>query len=201
MVVNAAMKAERQQYLGVSPYERSEQRRDQANGFKPKTVRTRMGEIKFAVPQVRTGEYYPQALEKGLRSERALTMAMAERYVQGTSTRKVNAIVEKLCGSRGAPCKHGADFPVMVRRFPSPTSKSIMMTQEVQNHKHLESPSLDSRGEMVYHQRGPAGGACGQHGRLQRGLPAPAPGVRPFASGRSALPPNRATSRAFEASA
>lgn len=100
MVVNAAMKAERQQHLGVAPYERSEQRRDQANGFKPKTVRTRMGEIEFAIPQVRAGDYYPQALEKGLRSERALTMAMAEMYVQGTSTRKVNAIVEKLCGSQ-----------------------------------------------------------------------------------------------------
>ncbi|MEW5940269.1 MAG: IS256 family transposase [Chloroflexota bacterium] len=100
VVVNAAMKVERQQYLGVSPYERSEKRRDQANGFKPKTVRTRMGEIEFAVPQVRVGEYYPQALEKGLHSERALTMAMAEMYVQGTSTRKVNAIVEKLCGSQ-----------------------------------------------------------------------------------------------------
>lgn len=100
VVVNAAMKAERQQYLGVTPYERSEKRRDQANGFKPKTVRTRMGAIEFAVPQVRGGEYYPQALEKGLRSERALTMALAEMYVQGTSTRKVNAIVEKLCGSQ-----------------------------------------------------------------------------------------------------
>lgn len=88
VVVNAAMKAERQQYLGVAPYERSEKRRDQANGFKPKTVRTRLGDIEFAVPQVREGEYYPQALEKGLRSERALTMALAEMYVQGTSTRK-----------------------------------------------------------------------------------------------------------------
>lgn len=100
VVINAAMKAERQQYLGVAPYERSERRRDQANGFKPKRVRTRLGEIEFAVPQVREGEFYPQALEKGLRSERALTMAMAEMYVQGTSTRKVNAIVEKLCGSQ-----------------------------------------------------------------------------------------------------
>lgn len=100
VVVNAAMKAERQQYLGVAPYERSDKRRDQGNGFKPKTVRTRIGEIEFAVPQVRGGEYYPQALEKGLRSERALSMALAEMYVQGTSTRKVNAIVEKLCGSQ-----------------------------------------------------------------------------------------------------
>jgi len=100
LVVNAAMKAERQQYLGVAPYERSEQRRDQANGFKAKTLQTRVGEIAFAIPQVREGAFYPQALEKGMRSERALTMALAEMYVQGASTRKVNAIVEKLCGSQ-----------------------------------------------------------------------------------------------------
>lgn len=100
LVVNAAMKAERQQYLGAAPYERSDTRRDQANGFKSKTLQTRLGEIAFAIPQVREGEFYPQALEKGLRSERALTMALAEMYVQGASTRKVNAIVEKLCGSQ-----------------------------------------------------------------------------------------------------
>jgi len=100
LVINTAMKAERQQYLGVAPYERSAERRDQGNGFKPKSMQTRLGDIRFAIPQVRTGEFYPQALEKGLRSERALTMALAEMYVQGTSTRKVNAIVETLCGSQ-----------------------------------------------------------------------------------------------------
>ena len=49
-------------------------------------------------PQVREGGFYPQALEKGLRSERALTLALAEMYVQGVSTRKVQAITEQLCG-------------------------------------------------------------------------------------------------------
>jgi len=100
LVINTAMKAERQQYLGVAPYERSVERRDQGNGFKPKSMQTRLGDIQFAIPQVRTGDFYPQALEKGLRSERALTMALAEMYVQGTSTRKVNTIVETLCGSQ-----------------------------------------------------------------------------------------------------
>jgi transposase-like protein len=42
--------------------------------------------------------FYPQSLEKGLRSERALKIALAEMYVQGVSTRKVAAITEKLCG-------------------------------------------------------------------------------------------------------
>jgi len=75
------------------------ERRQQANGYKPKTVRTRMGAITFEVPQVRASGFYPQALEKGLRSERALNLALAEMYVQGVSTRKVSAIVERLCGT------------------------------------------------------------------------------------------------------
>jgi putative transposase len=98
IVVNAAMQAERQRYLGAGPYERTPERRGQANGFKPKQVTTRVGPISFAVPQVRDSSFYPQALEKGLRSERALTLALAEMYVQGVSTRKVAAITEQLCG-------------------------------------------------------------------------------------------------------
>ena len=98
VVINAAMQAERQRYLQAGPYERSPLRRDQANGFKPKTIRTRVGNIEFAIPQVRRGEFYPQALEKGLRSERALTLSLAEMYVQGVSTRKVAAILEQLGG-------------------------------------------------------------------------------------------------------
>lgn len=97
-LVNEAMIIERNRYMGAQPYERSPQRRDRANGFKDKTVKTRMGEITFSVPQVRDGEFYPQALEKGLRSERALKLAVAEMYIQGVSTRRVEAVVEKLCG-------------------------------------------------------------------------------------------------------
>ena len=97
-LINAAMHMERQAYLGASPYERTLERRDHANGFKPKTVATRMGQVTFDVPQVRHGSFYPQSLEKGLRSERALKLALAEMYIQGVSTRKVTAITEKLCG-------------------------------------------------------------------------------------------------------
>jgi transposase-like protein len=58
-----------------------------------------VGEITFAVPQVRESGFYPEALEKGLRSERAQTLSLAEMYVQGVSTRKVKAITEQqLCG-------------------------------------------------------------------------------------------------------
>lgn len=52
----------------------------------------------MAVPQTRDIAFYPSALEKGVRSERALKLAVAEMDVQGGSTRKVAAITEKLCG-------------------------------------------------------------------------------------------------------
>jgi transposase-like protein len=55
--------------------------------------------VTFAIPQVREGNFYPSALEKGIRSERALMLALAEMYVQGVSTRDVAAITERLCGS------------------------------------------------------------------------------------------------------
>ena len=98
VLINNVMQVERSKYLQAGEYERTEDRKGHANGYKPKTVRTRMGEITFAVPQVREGGFYPAALEKGLRSERALVTTLAEMYVQGVSTRKVKAITEELCG-------------------------------------------------------------------------------------------------------
>src|SRR5205085_7791476 len=98
LLVNAAMLAERHRHLGADLYERTPTRAGHANGFKEKTVATRMGELTFSVPQVRDSSFYPNALEKGLRSERALKLALAEMYVVGVSTRKVAKITEELCG-------------------------------------------------------------------------------------------------------
>ena len=99
LVIDQAMKIERSHALQAQPHQRTAQRQGYANGFKPKTVSTRVGDIRFSVPQVRGQvEFYPSALEKGLRSERALKLAIAEMYVQGVSTRKVTRILEELCG-------------------------------------------------------------------------------------------------------
>lgn len=98
VLLNEAMKVERAQHLKAAPYERTAERRGYANGYKPKTVKSRVGELSLAVPQVRDGDFYPSSLEKGLRSERALKLALAEMYVQGVSTRKVAQITQELCG-------------------------------------------------------------------------------------------------------
>jgi len=98
ILVNEAMKIERSEVLGAQPYERTDQRRGYANGFKPKTVATRVGSVELQVPQTRGVEFYPKSLERGVRSERALKLAVAEMYVQGVSTRKVTEITQELCG-------------------------------------------------------------------------------------------------------
>jgi transposase-like protein len=98
VLLNAAMLIERQKFIGVDPYQRTAERRAHANGFKEKTLQTRVGQITVAIPQVREGGFYPHTLDKGVRSERALKLALAEMYVQGVSTRKVATITEQLCG-------------------------------------------------------------------------------------------------------
>ena len=98
ILLNEAMKLERSQVLGAQPYERTLERRGYANGYKPKTVETRVGRLALAVPQARGVPFYPTALERGTRSERALKLAVAEMYLQGVSTRKVSAVMEELCG-------------------------------------------------------------------------------------------------------
>jgi len=96
---NELMKVEREQVLGAAPYERTEERKGYANGFKNKILQTRFGKVKLEVPQTRDIDFYPSCLEKGERTERALKLALAEMYVNGVSTRKVKKITEELCGT------------------------------------------------------------------------------------------------------
>ena len=103
-LMNHAMQIEREQVLKAESHQRTADRQGYANGFKPKTMNTRVGQLELRVPQTRgyrdeNGRpFYPKALDRGVRSERAMILAMAEMYVQGVSTRKVTAVVEELCG-------------------------------------------------------------------------------------------------------
>lgn len=100
IVINEAMKVERSRALQAGRYERCDNRKGYANGYKPKTLNSRVGKLFLSVPQVRGDgvSFYPTTLGKGIRSERALKVALAEMYVQGVSTRKVTKVLEELCG-------------------------------------------------------------------------------------------------------
>lgn len=97
-ILNEAMKIEREKYLNAPLYERREGRISHANGYKDKTLKLRLGEVPIQIPQTRDCQFYPKTVEKGVRSERAFRLGIAEMYIQGVSTRKVMKITETLCG-------------------------------------------------------------------------------------------------------
>ena len=78
-----AMRRERERRVGAQPYERSPDRAGHANGQKPKKIDTAMGTLSVQVPKSHGGEkpFYPQALERGRRSSRAVMLAIAQMYI------------------------------------------------------------------------------------------------------------------------
>jgi hypothetical protein len=65
----------------------------------------KLGDITFAIPQVREGGFYPSALEKGMRSEQALMIALAEMYMQGVSPEGSKQSQKNCVALRYRPCK------------------------------------------------------------------------------------------------
>jgi putative transposase len=92
----ALMEAEVEAHLGAGRHERSEERIGQRNGYRERTWDTRVGSIELRVPRVRDSSYFPALLEPRTRAERALTAVIQEAYVQGVSTRRVDALVQAL---------------------------------------------------------------------------------------------------------
>jgi transposase-like protein len=81
--MNEAMRIERSKYLNANPYQRSHERSEYTNVYKPKTVRIRLDEAAIDNSQVEEGGFYSQALVKSLRSERAVTLSLEEMYMPG----------------------------------------------------------------------------------------------------------------------
>ena len=90
------MEAEVEAQVGAGRYERSEERSGQRNGYRERQWDTRVGSIPLRVPRVRDGSYFPTLLEPRTRAERALVAVIQEAYVQGVSTRRVDALVQAL---------------------------------------------------------------------------------------------------------
>ena len=97
-VINLAMREEAAAHVGAELHQRSDDRRGHRNGYKPRRLNTRLGELELSVPQVRGCEpYHPSMFNKWQRSERALLVACAEMYFQGVSTRNVRRVLEAMC--------------------------------------------------------------------------------------------------------
>src|ERR671921_2939969 len=93
------LEAEITEHVGAAPYERTESRKGQRNGYKPRKLKTRVGTLALRVPQDREGTFSTELFARYQRSEKALVLALMEMYVEGVSTRKVAEVTEVLCGT------------------------------------------------------------------------------------------------------
>ena len=99
-LVQELIEAEVSAPIGAGRYERTDERTDerttQRNGYRTRPWDTRVGTVDVAIPKLRSGSYFPSGLEARKRGEQALVSVVAEAYVQGVSTRKVEALVQSL---------------------------------------------------------------------------------------------------------
>ena len=98
VVVRQVLEDQVEQHLGAKPYERNAQRQGHRNGYKPRTMNSRVGKLEFQVPQVREGGWFPEVFERYQRSEKALLCAMREMVVMGVSNRKVANVLREMAG-------------------------------------------------------------------------------------------------------
>ena len=93
-----ALQIERERFLMANHYERTPERQGYANGYKPKRIDTPAGTVTLQVPKTagHAGDpFYPQSLERGQRSSRAVMLAVAEMYIKGVSTRQAEAVMRE----------------------------------------------------------------------------------------------------------
>jgi transposase-like protein len=97
-VLNQILEAQVTETLGADRHERAEGRQGYRNGYRARTLFTRVGPVTLQVPQTRDGSFSTDIFKRYQRSEQAFVLALMEMVVKGVSTRKVSAITEELCG-------------------------------------------------------------------------------------------------------
>lgn len=94
--LNEVMEVEAAEQIGANRYERTDKRKDYRNGFKPKSLKTRYGEIELRKPQFRDHSFESKVFSNYARIEKAIVLAILESYLQGVSTRKIMNVVAPL---------------------------------------------------------------------------------------------------------
>jgi transposase-like protein len=96
LVAQMTMELEVEQQIGAGKYERTPERKTQRNGYRERPWETRVGEIPLQIPKLRRGSYFPSLLEPRRRAEQALLAVVQQAYIEGVSTRKVDALMQAL---------------------------------------------------------------------------------------------------------
>jgi transposase-like protein len=94
--LNLVMQFEAMEQIDAEPYQRVGSRKAHRNGYKERSLKTRVGELRLKKPQFREIPFQTKVFDRYSRVERALINAVIESYLQGVSTRRVQDIVSRL---------------------------------------------------------------------------------------------------------
>src|ERR1035437_4895279 len=101
-MAKALMSADADAVCGAGYGERSPERVNRRNGYRERDWDTRVGSIELAVPKLREGSYFPDwLLQPRRRAEQAFVSVIADAYLAGVSTRRVEKLVQQPGGGRG----------------------------------------------------------------------------------------------------
>ncbi|WP_037284440.1 IS256 family transposase, partial [Rubellimicrobium mesophilum] len=95
-VLQILMEADVEGLIGAGRYERSGERSTWRNGYRDRSLDTRLGPLNLRIPKLRTGSYFPPFLEARKTTEKALVSVIQEAWVAGVSTRKVDDLVQAM---------------------------------------------------------------------------------------------------------
>ena len=96
VLAQALMEVEVSGQIGATHGQRTPDRVAWRNGYRPREWDTRVGTVELAVPKLRQGSYFPSLLEPRRRAERALAAVVAQCYVEGVSTRRVDDVARAM---------------------------------------------------------------------------------------------------------
>ena len=96
MVFQELIETEFADVIGAARYERTEERVTHRNGSRPRLLSTKAGDVALRIPKLREGTFFPSLLEPRRRIDQALWAVVMEAFVTGTSTRKVDDLVQAL---------------------------------------------------------------------------------------------------------
>ncbi len=95
-VLQLIMEADVEGLIGAGRHERAENRTTWRNGYRERTLDTRLGTLNLKVPKLRQGSYFPSFLEARKMSEQALVAVIQEAWISGVSTRRVDDLVQAM---------------------------------------------------------------------------------------------------------
>ncbi len=95
-VVQLLMETDVEGLIGAGRHERTAERATYRNGYRDRTLDTRLGSLQLRIPKLRQGSYFPPFLEPRKTSEKALVAVIQEAWIGGVSTRRVDDLVQAM---------------------------------------------------------------------------------------------------------